>query len=166
MKKSEGSLLTKRFWAKVKKRKSGCWEWIGSTRTSYGGKHHYGCFRVNYKLKQAHHVAWFIYTGKWPTKKILHICDNPICVRQEHLYEGTQLDNMRDRHIRGRTAKGEQHYEAVLTEAKVRVIRLSHLPDNIWAKKFGVSKSTIGAARVDATWNHIKNPPPRKRYKV
>ncbi len=52
------------------------------------------------------------------------------------------------------------HQDAVLNEAKVRVIRLSHLPDNVWAKKFGVSRATIQYARSGRSWKHVKNPPP------
>ena len=38
----------------------------------------------------------------------LHLCDHPRCQRPEHLYEGTQRDNMRDRKRAGRFG-GEWH---------------------------------------------------------
>lgn len=161
-----GLLLAERFWPKVKKHKSGCWVWTACTIRGYGAMH----LRLDEHPRQirmvpAHQISWFLYTGKWTKKNILHTCDNPPCVRPSHLYEGTNLDNVRDRDTRGRTRKGERHAYAVLTIAKVRVIRLSYLPDNIWAKKFGVSKAAIGKARRGESWSHIKNPSPVRRHK-
>jgi len=160
VKKSEGSLLTKRFWAKVKKRKSGCWEWTACLTDGYGimtvrgSEHPSGVTRA----QLAHRVSWFLHTGKWPHKHILHHCDNRPCIRPKHLYEGTDVDNARDREERGNTT-------AILTAAKVKVIRLSRLPDRIWAKRFGVTKSTIACARAGKSWTHIKNPPPIRRHR-
>jgi hypothetical protein len=45
----------------------------------------------------ASQVAWFLYTGKWPTLWILHKCDNSRCLRYDHLYQGTPSDNAKDR---------------------------------------------------------------------
>ena len=46
----------------------------------------------------ATHASWFLTTGNWPTKSVLHKqkCNTKACVKFEHLYEGTQTDNMND----------------------------------------------------------------------
>jgi hypothetical protein len=51
---------------------------------------------------RAHRVAWFLATGAWPTMQVLHHCDTPACVRFEHLFLGTQADNMTDMSRKGR----------------------------------------------------------------
>lgn len=162
--------LAERFWARVKKRKSGCWEWTGGTTGGYGmigvrkSEHP---DQTKDRPQLAHRVAWFLYTGKWPTEKILHTCDNPPCVRQEHLYEGTQSQNMQDCVARGRwgrtRARGSKHGRVRLTIAKVRKIRTTNLPDRVWAERFEVALSTIRQARAGESWNWLTDPPPVRR---
>jgi uncharacterized protein YeaC (DUF1315 family) len=74
--------------------------------------------------REAHRVAWFLETGKWPTPQCLHRCDRPNCVRFSHLWEGTIRDNMQDMIAKGRDRLvGERHSEAKLTDDDVREIR-------------------------------------------
>jgi len=141
--------LELRFWSQVEF-STNCWEWVGHT-----DKDGYGQFSYNGTSKKAHRVAWFLYTGKWPTKSILHTCDNPPCMRRKHLYEGTQADNMRDRKDRGNQPKGEQHWQARLNPAKVRLIRATKLPDKVWAKRFGVAVTTISGAKLGQKWKSV-----------
>lgn len=163
-----GATLAERFWAHVEKRKSGCWEWVGRTREEYGIMQVRKDEHPSHTSRShgAHRISWFLHTGKWPTKSILHTCDNSPCVRPAHLYEGTHLDNMRDCIERGRRPKGEQSHNAVLTIKKVRFIRRSRLTNKALAKKFRVSETTIQRARTGRDWNHVKNPPPvsARRY--
>ena len=85
------------FWACVDKRDiDGCWLWMGHKR--YG----YGSFWTGERAVRATHFAWFLHTGKYPENQINHHCDNPACVRWDHLYDGSQLDNMHDMINRGR----------------------------------------------------------------
>lgn len=58
-----------------------------------------------------HRLAWELWVGPIPEGvNVLHRCDNPPCFNIDHLYLGTQSENMRDRHARSpeSTAKGEQ----------------------------------------------------------
>jgi len=78
-----------RFWKFVFKTHS-CWFWIGCVN-----EHGYGFF--SYPPRQrAHHIAWFLATGHWPEKHLLHSCDTPQCVNPAHLREGTNLENHQD----------------------------------------------------------------------
>lgn len=157
--------LKERFWAKVRKRKSGCWEWVGAIhRKGYGviyvlnGEH-------KSKAHRAHRVAWFLHYGVWPTKWILHTCDNRKCERPKHLYEGTGKDNSDDRENRGRgkQPRGIRNGHAKLNAAKVRIIRLTNLPDEVWAERFGVAKTTVMQARIGVKWKWLTDTPPVRR---
>lgn len=71
----------KRFWAKVRKGR-GCWEFTGY-RTAKG----YGTFYFNGKTQLAHRASWEMANGRIPNGlHVLHRCDNPPCIRPEHLF--------------------------------------------------------------------------------
>lgn len=86
-----------RFWSKVDK--SGeCWVWTGSTYVDG-----YGHFCDAARHIRAHRWSWEQANGPIPSgASVLHTCDNPPCVRPDHLYLGNQTDNMRDAASRGR----------------------------------------------------------------
>lgn len=88
-----------RFYAKVLLG-DGCWEWQAS-RVPAG----YGLFRPGgtAPYMYAHRWAWAHWNGPIPDGlDVLHHCDNPKCVRQDHLYAGTQSQNNLDAYRRGR----------------------------------------------------------------
>jgi hypothetical protein len=87
-----------RFWAKVQ-RGEGCWEWQGANN----GKG-YGCFgKEGSRPYYAHRFSWELHAGPIPDGLfVLHRCDNRRCVNPEHLFLGTQGDNMRDMIAKGR----------------------------------------------------------------
>jgi HNH endonuclease len=86
--------LTIRFWAKVEKTTT-CWNWIGSTNR--------GQINIDGKPEFASRVSWRMHKGPIPRgKKILHRCDNPLCIRPSHLFLGTQRINMHDMQEKGR----------------------------------------------------------------
>lgn len=96
--------LLERFLDKVdKKTDSECWNWKGcKDRFGYGmmsSKHNKSPFK-------AHRISYEIHKevipkGLW----VLHKCDNPSCVNPNHLYLGTQFENMRDASNRGRLSQ-------------------------------------------------------------
>lgn len=99
-----------RFWSKVDKAgpimvpKLGCcWRWIP------GGNPQYGKIRIGAQKVLAHRVSFYLATGL-PTGGVVvrHKCDNPTCVNPQHLLPGSQLDNIADRQLRGRQAKGDR----------------------------------------------------------
>lgn len=86
-----------RFWRKVSKSTDGCWEWIGGTARGYG------TILFEGRMQMAHHVAWKLANREIPTGQIIcHSCDNPRCVRLDHLFLGTHSENAIDRERKGR----------------------------------------------------------------
>lgn len=97
MRRSSGELLAARFWSKVRIT-DGCWEWT-ATRNAHG----YGTITVGGTKRLAHRIAWEITFGPLMDQRhVLHHCDNPPCVRPDHLFRGTQADNLRDMFGKGR----------------------------------------------------------------
>lgn len=88
-----------RFFAKIKKTES-CWLWRGG-RTGF-----YGCFWTGSVVALAHRFAYAALVESFPAElDILHHCDNPLCVRPDHLFKGTHQDNMQDAASKGRLAQ-------------------------------------------------------------
>lgn len=93
--------LEEAFFARIDKNKFGCWEWNGSRHM----KMPYGKLWFKGKCYLAHRISYEIHKGEIPAgMHVMHIvCDNPVCVRPDHLAIGTHLDNMRDCAKKGRT---------------------------------------------------------------
>lgn len=110
----------------------------------------------------AHRVAWFLAFGRWPEPCCLHECDNPRCVRVDHLREGTKEENSRDMVDKGRAHnrvfRGEENGSAKLTAAEVRAIRLAvanGATQVALAARHGVDPSTIGLVVRRKKWRHL-----------
>lgn len=133
--------VAERFWSKVERTGPGeCWIWTGA-RDSYG----YGYLWVGDRLRKASHVALYLATGEWPTDKVLHTCDNPPCVNDAHLFEGSQLDNIRDAVAKGRHGSPPRK----LSIQKAHEIRARHVRNcrtngvRALGRDYGVSRATI-----------------------
>jgi hypothetical protein len=88
-----------RFWSKVNKQEGdGCWLWTGSVSSRYG------VFWWEGRRHRAHRVAWEMTHGRrFPAgMDACHTCDNPLCVRPDHIFPGTKSDNARDAYMKGR----------------------------------------------------------------
>lgn len=148
-----------RFWAHVEKTDT-CWVWAGFKLKGYGrlsflGQHVY-----------AHRLAWELTNGPIPEGLcVLHQCDNPPCVRPDHLFLGTNAENMADRNAKGRHlscgVRGENVVTHKLTEADVRTMRSLHtagvkIPS--LARRFNVHYNTAYYVVRNRTWRHIERP--------
>lgn len=75
-------------------------------------------------MDRAHRFSWEAHNGQIPEEMcVLHKCDTPSCVNPDHLFLGTNDDNVADRVAKGRSAKGEQHGKAKLTDRQILEIR-------------------------------------------
>ena len=130
----------------------GCHYWIGHLDAKgYGSTH------LDYKVQRAHRVAYELYVGKIPNGlMVCHSCDNPICVNPDHLFVGTNLDNMQDKARKNRSAIGVRHGLSKLTERDVLFIRENiKIPSPVFASRFGVAKETINSIKRNKTWKHV-----------
>lgn len=143
-----------RFQKYVKVSESGCHEWIGSL-DAYG----YGQLNINRRPAKAHRIAWELANGPVPEgMSILHRCDNPQCVNPEHLFPGTQSDNMKDAARKGRMHPGEKHGMSKLTESDVLAMRMAHSSGEgrrDIASRFNVPYSTVNEIIRRDAWKHI-----------
>ena len=144
-----------RFWSRVSVQPEGCWDWLGANFANG-----YGSICKNGKQGYVHRFSWELHYGAIPENLwVLHHCDNRHCVRPDHLFLGTRLDNVRDMEAkgRGRQLAGEQHNMAKLTEADVREIRAKRgiVVGRELARTFGVTPTTISHIQKMQHWKHI-----------
>jgi hypothetical protein len=153
-----------RFWSKVSKSET-CWTWTAKKRP--GG---YGLFSLGGKMLQAHRVSWTFENGEIPDgMDVCHKCDNPSCVRPDHLFLGTHTDNMHDMIAKGRenmygrksavpkSTRGENSHTAKLTLLQVTEIRRLYAEEHVrvgqLAKLFGVCHSNISLIVHSKRWS-------------
>jgi hypothetical protein len=144
-----------RFAKSVSKTES-CWIWKASK-----DKNGYGIFRGmigNTAFTRAHRYSYALHTGDLLIgMQALHTCDNPSCVNPEHLFAGTNADNMRDKANKGRSKPrvGELHGQAILTERQVHRILKDPRPYVEIATQYNVAPSTIGSIKQRVSWKHL-----------
>jgi hypothetical protein len=155
--------IVERFWAKVDQDGpvpehcpwlGPCWEWTAFTRSGYGG------FSINNRSVVAHRVAWELCVGPIPDGMLaLHHCDNRGCVRPEHLFLGTALDNARDRDQKGRhVAMYGKDGAGLLDAGDVRAVRemlASGLPQREVARRAGISQGSVWAILRGETYRWV-----------
>jgi hypothetical protein len=103
-------------------------------------------------------VAFFLTHNRWPKPCCLHHCDNPTCVRPDHLFEGTKADNATDCKAKGRTRKGVRATCVRLDDEAVRRIRERRQAGWTFAElawSFRVSIASVYRVVARRTWSHV-----------
>jgi hypothetical protein len=133
--------VSARFWRKVQKG-TGCWLWMAG-RDSWG----YGVFWMGGRQCRANRVCFELTSGPIPEgKQVLHRCDNPQCVNPEHLFLGTNRDNVDDKVAKGRQPRGETNGRAKLSDEQAAEIgrrRRAGECATALAREFGVSQQRV-----------------------
>lgn len=135
-----------RFWQRVSIGGiNECWWWQGHKRADG-----YGIFKgfSGRKDRRAHRYSYEQFVGPITNGlHVLHRCDNPPCVNPKHLFLGTQADNTRDMHNKGRDRRYFEKNRK-LTSEQVQEILMSVESGSVLGRKFGVSASTIIRVRL------------------
>ena len=132
-----------------------CWRWVG-IKNSNG----YGRFSLGNKHRLAHRTSYQMFVGEIPAgMNVCHSCDNRLCVNPNHLWLGTQSENLKDAVSKGRMFRpdttGERNGNRKLDWERVRAIRkmvASGERKSKVARVFGVAHSTINFIINNETW--------------
>jgi hypothetical protein len=143
-----------RFWSKVNKTPT-CWVWTAA-KANKG----YGVMRIDGKNIRAHIFSYEVHLG--PVLDgvfVCHRCDNPPCVNPQHLFLGTNHENVKDMVSKKRHTYGEKNPQSKLTEYDVMGIFKSKsegMRNSDIARVVGVSQTTICQILKGNRWGHLK----------
>lgn len=130
-----------RFLARVEKRDDGCWRWLGALN-----RDGYGRIGAGGRYTGSHRFAYERFVRPIPPGlSVCHRCDRPWCVNPEHLFLGTQKDNMRDCSMKGRAGMNPNPRRKLSVE---QVLAIRHglatgVSGHLLAKTHGVTRATI-----------------------
>lgn len=147
-----------RFMAKVSPEPmSGCWLWAGGM-ISTG----YGQFKMPPRDSSpmlAHRLAWLWWRGDIaPGLFVCHKCDNRACVNPDHLFLGTNSENVADMLSKGRSLRGEAHPHSKLKAVDVLEIRRAAgdgVPHDAIAERFGIHDTHVADIVKRKRWGHL-----------
>jgi hypothetical protein len=150
--------IAMRFWNQVDK-SGGCWTWKGRKSRKGHGRFAFPS-EIKWRFVSAHRYSYFLYYGDFdPYLLVCHRCDNPPCVRPDHLFLGTHSDNMQDALKKGRRRVGSDHWSSKLDEDSVREIRELYAgklsSQSELARRFGVGRTTISRIIRRKMWSHL-----------
>lgn len=149
--------LIELFYSYTDKRSNGCWEWRLSR-----DKDGYGKVQVFGKYYKAHRVSWELNNGEIPPGLfVCHKCDNPSCVNPNHLFLGTNSENIKDSFLKGRSnQRGANNGAAVLSEKQVIEIRSRYENERIsqreLARQYGITQSAVSTIITGHNWGWLK----------
>lgn len=130
-----------------------CYVWQGATAGAG-----YGVCSRGGRQVYVHRDAWEEEQGPVPDGlKVLHKCDVPPCRNVEHLFLGTQADNVADCIAKGRAVpppvlRGSRNGRARLDDERAAAIRVANGSQREIARRFGVSQKTVWRVRSAGAW--------------
>lgn len=143
---------------------SGCWEWRGTKNADGYGTIFNGTYGKNKSPRRSitSRVSWEHHYGPIPEGLLVcHTCDNPPCIRPDHLFLGAPRVNSHDMVNKRRSTNGERNPNAKLTDREVQEIREKYRPRYgalaQLGREYGVTRSAIwqiinNRSRKDKTW--------------
>jgi HNH endonuclease len=149
-----------KFWSKVRKTEK-CWLWVGENTHALNysyGRVYCPWLRVR---QQAHRVAFALaYGGVDEDHLVCHSCDNPLCVRPDHLFLGNHQVNIDDAKRKGRTntARGMAHGRARFTDDDILQICQCYahgMSQSDIARLWDVRQSVIQRIVNGNAWPHL-----------
>lgn len=149
--------LIERFESQTNKVDGGCWLWMGEIDPK--GKH--GILRSGGQIWSAYRLSYEIYKGEiLEGLCVCHSCDVRACVNPDHLWLGTQQENIHDALVKGRmNNRGENNWHSKLKEPQViEIVDLYKTGDysqEQLAEKFGVEHSIISGIITGKNWKHL-----------
>lgn len=150
-----------RFWAKIKKT-DGCWLWTGSLNNKGYGE--IGIGGRGSGTVYTHRASWILHFGNIPRGMcVLHNCpggDNPACVNPDHLWLGTQSQNLADMDEKGRrrVVIGSSHPKTHLTETdviRIRCLRREGATVKSLCEEYRVNSGTMSRICTRQSWKHV-----------
>lgn len=159
-----------RFWSHVEKTET-CWLWTGSKRNKGYGAFVWADVEGKVVQGRAHRFVYELLVSPIPAGLfVLHHCDNPACVNPDHLFVGTNQDNVSDmmqkgRHVAGGTytegkyERGVKHHNARLTEYDIKAIRTDRVQGLSYsnlAEKYGIAPAHAYRIVNRYVWSHVE----------
>lgn len=140
------------------KKSNGCVEYSGTIESTG-----YGSLRFKGKRYKAHRAAYIAHKGQIPKGlQVNHTCDNKKCINPDHLWVGTQKENMDDMKNKGRDnrigRKGSKSHMTKLTEDDVQLIRGKFINGASRAelsKEYKLSKTALRNILANESWQHV-----------
>ncbi len=124
--------------------------------TGYIAETGYGLICIATKTQSTHRLSWECANGPIPAGcYVLHRCDVRACINPDHLFLGSQDDNMKDMSAKGRSSRGEKNHKAKLNEDQVRSILADRRSHRAIGRDMRVTKTTVGDIKRGRIWRHI-----------
>lgn len=152
-----------RFMQRVRKNENGCWVWLASKDSD--GYAHFSAEIGGVKFRKGHRVAYAMFKGDPSGSLVCHTCDNPSCVNPDHLFLGSNGDNMKDKIAKGRARvpRGEESVHAILSEEQAQAILLDARPYLQIATEYGIAAATVGSIKNRESWRHLAGEPAKAK---
>ena len=132
--------------------------WVQKTNVDNKGR---ARIQIGYYSDRSARVV-YVGTNMQPIRdlRVCHACDNPACVNPKHLWLGTQIQNIHDRCLKGRTARpiGTKNIKCKLSEEDVRCIKIAleqGTGGSELSRMYNVSPTAISYIKHGKSWGHV-----------